>query len=108
MLLAASLVPGAALAAGHSAAPVVVHNHPSGRDIVVGTLGAGHYFGEISLLQHRPRTATVRAISPVEVMALDRGAFHQLLDDSIRQVSNWRRSWLIRLIALAHANADER
>ena len=74
---------------------MVVHNRPSGRDIVVGTLGAGHYFDEISLLQHQPRTATVRAISPGKVMALDRGAFHRLLDDSIRPVSNWRRPWLI-------------
>lgn len=86
---------------------MVVHNHPSGRDIAVGTLGAGHYFSEISLLQHRPRTATVRAISPVEVMALDRGAppAPGRLDQTSQQLAQVMAD---RLIALAHATPDER
>jgi ABC-type lipoprotein export system ATPase subunit len=57
--------------------------HPDGQEIVVDTLGAGKYFGEIGLLSGGTRTATVRA-SPhqdVEVATLDRDAFANLLNE---------------------------
>jgi CRP-like cAMP-binding protein len=52
----------------------VVNRHPSGADLVLARLGAGEYFGEIGILQGRPRTATVRAVGNrgLEVLAIDR------------------------------------
>jgi NADH dehydrogenase len=41
-------------------------------------LGAGECFGEIALVSDRPRTATVRATAPTNVLAVDRDAFQAL------------------------------
>jgi len=41
-------------------------------------LGTGECFGEIALVSDRPRTATVRAVVPTNVLAVDRDAFQAL------------------------------
>jgi glucose-6-phosphate 1-dehydrogenase len=48
---------------------------------VIGTLGDGAAFGELALLMHRPRNATVRAKTVCDLMALDRSAFTRILHD---------------------------
>jgi CRP-like cAMP-binding protein len=45
----------------------------------VNTLGAGDYFGEIGLVEQVPRTATVEATSPVEVLRVDGNDFLEAL-----------------------------
>ena len=46
----------------------------------IRTLGPGDFFGEISLLENRPRTATVTAKSRLRFFVLTRQAFRSLLD----------------------------
>jgi CRP-like cAMP-binding protein len=53
------------------AVKVFVRN-PSGRDVEVGELREGDFFGEISSLSGRPRTATVTAAARCELLELDK------------------------------------
>lgn len=45
----------------------------------LAVLGAGSHFGEMALLSHRPRSATVRAKTAARLLALDRPSFYTLL-----------------------------
>src|SRR6185437_4101718 len=47
----------------------------SGKEVVLATLGPGHFFGEISLLDGGPRTATVRANTDTTLLSLQREDF---------------------------------
>ena len=46
---------------------------------VIATRGAGDYFGEIALMDHRPRTATIVAKTPVEIEVIGRQEFTGML-----------------------------
>lgn len=48
-------------------------------DQAVAWLGAGSHFGEMSLFNERPRSATIEAIQPSRVLAMDRDRFNELI-----------------------------
>lgn len=48
-------------------------------DKIVETVHAGGIFGEMALIDHRERSATARAKSPVEVAAIDQKRFINLI-----------------------------
>ena len=52
----------------------------------VGQIGPGSFFGELALLDGGPRTATVRALTPMLVLVLDRSEFNHLVDRAIPSV----------------------
>jgi CRP-like cAMP-binding protein/Zn-dependent protease len=56
-------------------------------DVEVGTVGPGSYVGEVALLLDVPRTATVRALTPVRAYRLDREGFDRLVGDAFRKGS---------------------
>ena len=56
----------------------VVRRAADGTETVLRRLGSGDCFGEIALVSEGPRTATVRALSPTNVLAVDRDAFQAL------------------------------
>jgi tetratricopeptide (TPR) repeat protein len=49
-----------------------------GESLHLATLGEGDFFGEVSILTGRPRTATITASAPTELLRLDKGALDEL------------------------------
>ena len=56
----------------------VLKGDAAGQETPVRRLGPGECFGEIALVSDRPRSATVRAVSATNVLAVDREAFQAL------------------------------
>ena len=47
----------------------------------VATLGPGQYFGELAVLDHAPRNATVSAATPMKLLTLGAREFSAVLDE---------------------------
>jgi CRP/FNR family transcriptional regulator, cyclic AMP receptor protein len=47
----------------------------------IATLGPGDFVGELALLSHRPRNATVTSDTNLDILVIDSGAMDALLDD---------------------------
>jgi len=58
----------------------VVVPAPEGKEIILATLGPGAFFGEMSLLDDEPRSASVVAELPSVVYRIHRNDFSRLLD----------------------------
>jgi len=59
----------------------VVKSVPGQGEVTLRTLRAGECFGEIALVSDQPRSATVRSLTSVNVLALDRDAFQALFSN---------------------------
>lgn len=53
---------------------------PTGRDVVFGERGPGQFFGELSAIDRRPRSASATAVEPTVVAVLGAQAFLAALD----------------------------
>ena len=49
-------------------------------DVPIGVLGPGTFFGEMSLLEHKPRVATVTTTEPTSVLVLTAREFDKLVE----------------------------
>lgn len=68
----------------------------------LNVLGRGDFFGEIAILRDMPRTATVRALTPVTLLAMERDAFRSLVAQSLGTTDQFDqviRDRMYRLIA---------
>ena len=60
----------------------VTRRTPEGEEIALATLGPGQFFGEVGILAETRRTATVRAVGDVELLALSWKEFQETLERS--------------------------
>ena len=67
----------------------------------LATSGSGDFFGEVSLVEDVPRTATVTATTPVRCFVLSRGRFLNLLNDQPGVDRKVMHALAKRLVALS-------
>jgi CRP-like cAMP-binding protein/Zn-dependent protease len=62
----------------------VIEEHPDdGTERVIRTLTRGESFGELGLIDHAPRSATVRALEDTQLFEVDEPTFDRLLADMV-------------------------
>ena len=62
-----------------------------GQERRVGAFGPGHFFGEMAILRDTSRSATVRAVTPSRLLAMERGAFRDLVAESLGTTGDFER-----------------
>jgi CRP/FNR family transcriptional regulator, cyclic AMP receptor protein len=59
---------------------IVLPSEEGSEPVILTTLGRGGFFGELALLDGRPRSASAIAVRPAEVLVLRRDSFDRLVD----------------------------
>jgi CRP-like cAMP-binding protein len=72
--------PGDALHIVTSGGVKIVLPSPEGEEAIIATVRPGDFFGELSILDGEPRSATATAIDATETSTLPRAVFLELLD----------------------------
>jgi CRP-like cAMP-binding protein len=79
----------------------VVREDDAGQEKTVAHLESGQFFGEMAILRDMPRAATVRAIKPTTLLAMDRETFRGLVAQSLGTTQDFDRVIQQRLEELA-------
>ena len=75
-------------------------------EIIVHTVGAGEFFGEIALLTRERRTASCRAGSFCELWSLSRADLHKVLEDYPELAARLQLHAQERLVRSMKVNID--
>ena len=62
----------------------VTNSDEEGREIILAWLGPGEFFGEMGLIDSSPRSASVIAVEPCELLNISRDAFNRCLQDNFQ------------------------
>jgi CRP/FNR family cyclic AMP-dependent transcriptional regulator len=58
----------------------IFHTDDEGGEVPLARLGAGAFFGELSLIDGGPHSANARTLTPCSMLLLDRASFYRFLD----------------------------
>ena len=75
----------------------VQRSDSEGKEVILAVLGSGEFFGEMSLIDDAPRSASVITLEPCEFMAVSKDAFKALLAQSPEVSMNVMRGLVRRL-----------
>ena len=62
----------------------VMMGEADGKETILTTVGPGEFFGEMGLIDDSPRSASVVAIEPVELLAVSKRAFRKCLVENAK------------------------
>jgi CRP-like cAMP-binding protein len=85
---------------------VEVIRNDSGQARTVARLQTGQFFGEMAILRDMPRTATVRAVRPSTLLAMDKEAFRALVAQSLATSEDFDQVIQRRFSELTHRRID--
>src|SRR5262245_25553465 len=60
----------------------VMMGDSDGKEVILSLLGPGEFFGEMGLIDESPRSASVVAIEPCELLAISKRDFHRCLQEN--------------------------
>lgn len=63
-----------------------------GKEVILNILGPGEYFGELSLVDDEPRSASVMTLKPTKAMIISKQSFKQCLADNSELAFNLIRN----------------
>lgn len=75
----------------------VQRSDSEGKEVILAVLGSGEFFGEMSLIDDSPRSASVITLEPCEFMAVSKDAFKAMLMQSPDVAMNVMRGLVRRL-----------
>lgn len=78
---------------------IIKTNKFTGETYDVGTLRKGSFFGEMSLIDNNPRSATVKALSDCQLFHITREAFQQFLNHSAERKIKFYESCIKTLVS---------
>ncbi len=64
----------------------------AGREVILSILGPGEYFGELSLVDEAPRSASVMSLTPVKLMVITQSQVRQCLTENTELAFNLIRA----------------
>jgi CRP-like cAMP-binding protein len=76
---------------------VEIFTSPGGKHLKIGEIGPGESFGEFALLDRAPRSASARALTPVELVKVSEQGFEELLSQLPGWASGMLKSFAHRL-----------
>src|SRR3954468_9926125 len=75
----------------------VMMSDAEGKEVILSILGAGEFFGEMGLIDDAPRSASVVAIEPCELLAITKRDFKKCLADNFEMAMAVMRGLVRRL-----------